>query len=506
MNNNIGLNTTVSPATGMPYVPYSYPVSCPFCITDTLYAERGSRLRSSFLLFSRFCVIMVVMKHSATTDMVNGPLFSGLMKYAWPLMIANALQIFFHTADTIIIGRFCGEKALAAVGSTTPVTIFFTWGFAGLSVGADVLIARMLGAKEKPEKITAAVQTCMIIAVAGGILITTAGIAGSSAFMNLLHTPADILPLSLTYLRIYFLSAFSIGVFDFAAAVLRSGGDTVRPTICLSLCGLLNVILNLIFVIYFHWDVAGVAVASVISQALACIAVMMILLNEESVLKLHTEKWLFDRRSAAMVLHTGIPSALQNMLFSVSNMVVQSGINSFGSTAVAGNAAANAIEEYVYVFVDSFPHAAVTFTGQAAGARKPERIRKILITCLCVCTAGALSIGMICSIFSDPLLALFTAESTVIAAGRERLYHVTLFLFMNGILDIIVSSMRGMNYSAVPAAVTMIGICGIRLSYIFLVFPHYGTLGSLYMCFPLSWLITSLIQFCLWIRVYRRQL
>lgn len=437
-------------------------------------------------------------------DMLHGTLWKNLFRYAFPLMISNALIIFFHSADTIIVGKFAGQRELAAVGSTSPVGIFFTWGFSGLSVGADVLVSQMIGAG-KSDDIQKAVHTSIAIALYGGILMTLLGISCTPLFMRMLSTPEDIFSLSTLYLRIYFLTLLPVSLFDFAAAVLRSKGDTKRPTLYLSVTGLLNVFLNLVFVIVFHWGVAGVAIATVISQTLAAIRILWTLTKEEGNLHLNLRKINPDPSVAMQILKIGIPSALQNMLFSFSNMVVQSSINSFGSVAVAGNAAALAIEDYVYVFVDSFSKAAITFTGQNYGAKNFDNIKKILIHCILITTIGSVLIGYICASYGHHLLYLFTNEQTVIEAGIYRLRYVTFFLFLNGILDVIVGSMRGMGYSTIPTAITMIGIVGIRLSYIFLVFAKTGTLQSLYLCFPISWLITSVIQLCLWHHIYTTQ-
>ncbi|MBR4161966.1 MAG: MATE family efflux transporter [Solobacterium sp.] len=444
------------------------------------------------------------MTKDSNIDMIHGTLWKNLFRYALPLMISNALIIFFHSADTIIVGKFAGQRELAAVGSTSPVSIFFTWGFSGLSVGADVLVSQMIGAG-KSDDIQKAVHTSIAIALYGGILMTVLGVSCTSLFMQILSTPNDIFSLSTLYLRIYFLTLLPVSLFDFAASILRSKGDTKRPTLYLSVTGLLNVFLNLIFVIVFHWGVAGVAIATVISQTLAAILILWALIKEEGDVHLDLRKIRMDPSIAIQTLKIGIPSALQNMLFSLSNMAVQSSINSFGSVAVAGNAAALAIEDYVYVFVDSFPKAAITFTGQNYGAKNYANIKKILMHCLLITTAGSVLIGCFCTVYGKYLLYLFTNEQSVIEAGLYRLRWVTFFLFLNGILDVIVGSMRGMGYSSVPTIITMIGIVGIRLSYIFLVFARIRTLSSLYLCFPLSWLVTSVIQLCLWHHIYVTQ-
>lgn len=444
----------------------------------------------------------ITQKKSDKMDIVNGPLVRNMLYFAWPIMIANILQITFHMADTIVIGRFAGQQGLAAVGTSGPVTIFFMWGLNGLSVGANVLISQLIGEKAE-EKVRNAVFSAVMIGLVFGTAISVFGFFAAGLLMKMLSVPADIMHDAVLYLRLYFLTGIAIGVYDFCAAVLRADGDTRHPTLYLSLAGALNVFLNLLFVIVFHMGVAGVALATIISQYFSMILIIYRLLNENSVIRLDRRRRL-DLSLAGKMLRFGIPSALQNQLFAFSNMVVQSNINTFGTIFVAANTAANAVEEYVYVFVDAFPQASITFTSQMYGAGEHERIRKTTITAFLLCGIGAFLLGCLILVFGNELLGFFTNDPEVIFTGMIRLRWVTFFLFINGLLDVIVGSIRGMGYAVLPTVVTLLGVCGFRILYLFTVFRRFPTPQVLYSCFPLSWVLTLAIQSVLWLRVYNK--
>nr|MCR5793730.1 polysaccharide biosynthesis C-terminal domain-containing protein [Solobacterium sp.] len=285
---------------------------------------------------------------SNNIDIVNGPLAAGILRFAWPLMLSNLLQIAFHSADTLVIGRFAGPAALAAVGTAGPVSIFFTWGLNGLSIGANVIISRLIG-KQDHDSVKQAVCTAFLIGVCSGFIVLCLGTAGAGLFMRLMSVPEDILAYSVLYMRIFFLAAVPVGIYDFCAAVLRSDGDTARATLYLAIGGVINVLLNLLFVIVLHLGVAGVATATVISHWIAAVLILKRLLSYEGIIQLKPKETFFDRSLAAAMLKSGIPSALQNQLFSFSNIMIQSSFNTFGSAVIAANTAALCVEEYVYV-------------------------------------------------------------------------------------------------------------------------------------------------------------
>ena len=307
-----------------------------------------------------------------------------ILLFAWPIMLANILQITFNFADTLVVGNFVSERGLAAVGTTSPITIFFIWGLNGLSLGANVLISRMIGARED-KKLPSAVFSAMTIGLVFGIGVAIFGIVTAPWLLRMLSVPEDIFAQALLYMRIYFLASIGIGVFDFGASILRADGNSKDPTLYLGISGVLNVLLNLLFVALFSWGVAGAALASVISQVVAATLILMKLMKEEGMIGLKRDLSLFDLNLAITMLKYGIPSALQNQLFSFSNMMIQSSINSFGSLFVAANTAANAIEEYVYVFVDAFPLAALTYTSRMYGAKRYKDIFKMTLEVFVIC-------------------------------------------------------------------------------------------------------------------------
>ncbi|MBR3252268.1 MAG: MATE family efflux transporter [Erysipelotrichaceae bacterium] len=441
------------------------------------------------------------MKNKKQLDIVNGPLLSNMMMFVWPIMLANILQITFNFADTIVVGNFGSQKALAAVGTTAPITIFFTWGLQGLSMGANVFISRMIGSG-KTERIKNAIYCALLIGFSAGTIISFIGVIFAQIFLELLETPADIIGYSVSYLRIYFSCCIAIGTFDFATAALRANGDTRRPTLYLAVSGVLNVLLNLLFVVGLGMNVEGVALATVISQFFACaLALNRLIKNNDLIIN----KTLFDKDIVVTMLKYGIPSAIQNQMFSFSNMIIQSSINSFGSDFVAANTAANAIEEYVYVFVDAFPQASLTFTSQLYGAGKIKKIRDMLIMAFVLCWLGAFAIGLVIYLNGPFFLSLMSKDEVIINLGMYRLRYVTLFLFINGLLDVVVNSIRGFGIATLPTIITLFGVCGFRILYIYTYFASHHTAQNLYLCFPLSWLITLFIQSIIWMFVYQRK-
>ncbi len=438
-----------------------------------------------------------------TVDMLNGRLLPNIVRFSLPIMIADLLQICFNTADTMIVGRFCGQQALAAVGGAAPVLVLFTWSLSGVAMGTNVYVSRLLGEGDE-EGVRRAVHTSVFLAVLLGTAVSLAGIAGARFLLQVMSVPAEIIDASALYLRIYFLAVLPIALFDFSAAILRADGDSAHPTVYLGIAGALNVVLNILFVIAFHWDTAGVALASVLSQILSVILILRKLTRLREPLRLFPSRIRIDRECAAAVLKIGLPSALQNSLYSLTNVAVQSSINSFGTAAVAANSAANAIEEYVYIALGGFNQAALTFTGQNTGAGQYKRIVRILIMTLILSGISGALIGWGGYLGGTFFLSMFTAQPQVIQNGMIRLAYVTRWLFLNGLLECFVSSIRGMGVSFLPTAVTLTGIAGFRLLYIAFWFQAHPDLQTLYLCFPLSWLITLAAQAVLWFFTYRK--
>lgn len=437
-------------------------------------------------------------------DMVNGPLLKNVILFALPLMFSNILQLLFNAADIVVVGRFAGEQALAAVGATSSICFLLVTVFNGLSIGSNVVIARSFGAKDD-QKIHDSVHTAMMLSIIGGVVLLIVGQLFSKPLLMMMDTPSDIIDLSALYLRIYFAGMPGFMIYNFGASILRAKGDTKRPMIFLTISGVINVLLNLIFVIFFHMSVAGVALATMLSQLNSAVLVWRVLTDEEGALKLIPKKLKIEKETALDILRIGLPAGVQGMVFSLSNIVVQSSVNTFGSIVVAGNSAANNIEGFVYNIMNAFYQACMTFTGQNIGAKRIDRINKILITCMILIVIAGISAGMSAHGFSDFFLGLYTEDPAVIAAGKIRLSFVALFYVFNGTLDIFVGSLRGMGKASVPTLLSIFGICGVRLIWIWTVFPVQQTLASIYVAFPLSWSITTILQMIYWF-VQRKKL
>lgn len=439
------------------------------------------------------------MKKEKTIDMVHGPLLKNIILFAIPLMLTNLLQMLFNAADTIVVGKFAGQEALAAVGATGSLIFLLTSIFNGLSMGANVVIAKSIGSRSH-EKIVKAVHTSIFISIMGGILLTVLGLFFSKILLGWMATPADIINLSELYMRIYFIGSIPMLVYNFGAAILRSKGDTKRPLYFLIVSGVLNAVLNLFFVIVLKMSVAGVATATVISQTVAAILTIRTLMKAQDETHLDLKAIKMDLQIAMDIMKIGVPAGIQGLVFSLSNVVIQSSINSFNSSViVAGNSAAGNIENFVYIGMMAFTQATVTFTSQNVGARNYPAIKKVLAQTMILTTVSAFLVGLLTYVFGDTILQFYTNEPEVIRVGLIRLKYVALLLFLNGSLDVFVNSMRGMGYSSVPTLVMIAGICGFRLVWLWTIFPMHRTLEVIYLCFPISWIITTLIQGGLWV-------
>ena len=434
---------------------------------------------------------------SRSMDMVNGPLIKNIFIFAMPLMVTYLLQIAFNAADQMVVGKFCGEKALAAVGVCLPLVNLLVSLFNGLSTGANIIIAVQLGKNEK-EGIRDAVHTSFFVALAGGAILTLLGFFLSGPLLRFMGTPEDIIDKSISYMIIYFLGSIPLTVYTFGAAILRAKGDTLRPAIYLSVAGVLNVILNILFVVGFKMDVEGVALATIISEALSAVLITILLIKENDEMKLFLNKIKPNPQHLASILKIGIPAGCQGMLWAVSNIAIQSSINIFGSVAVAGNSAAQNIENFCYVGMQSFSQGITTFTSQCAGAGEPKKIRKLLYVFSALTSAITFALGYMFYKFGPFFLGFFTDSPEVIEAGMIRMFYVVFFLWINALLDIPALSMRGMGYSTTPVIAMLLGIVGVRLIYIATVFQTYKTLNILYLCFPISWVIATIVLFLMW--------
>lgn len=436
--------------------------------------------------------------------MVGGPLLKNVLLFSIPLMFATLLQMLFNAADTVVVGKFAGEAALAAVGATGSLVFLLIALFNGLSIGANVVIAKLFGCGDQ-EQIAKAVHTTMAMALAAGVFLTVFGIAVTKPLLRLMSTPEDIMEQSALYMRIYFGGVLFLVIYNFGSAILRSKGDTTRPLYFLIISGVLNVVLNLLFVIVFHWSVAGVALATVISEAVSAVLVVLVLMGETDATRFIWKKCRMDRGLALEIMRIGIPAGIQGMVFSVSNVVVQSSLNSFGSAAiVAGNSAASNLENFVYIGMDAFSKAAITFTSQNLGAGNKKSVSRIMGLTMILDVGSAVLLGSLVWVFGDFFLRFYTDSPEVIDIGMIRITYVALLLWLNAILDIFICSMRGMGYSTMPTITMILGICGVRLAWLWTVFPRIRELRVIYMCFPISWTITSIVLGVMWCAVYRR--
>lgn len=441
-----------------------------------------------------------------SADMVNGPLLKNIWVFAVPLMLTNFLQMLFNAADTVIVGRFAGQQALAAVGATGSLCFLLVALFNGLSMGSNVLIARYLGANDE-RNVERAVHTAVSMSALSGLLLMVLGYFLSRPLLQLMSTPPDIIDLSVLYMRIYFVGTFFSLIYNFGASILRAKGDTKRPLYFLSFSGVANVLLNMLFVIVFHMSVAGVALATAIAHAISATLVLITLAKQQDATRVSFRKLRIDPTMAWSIIRIGIPAGVQSMMFSVSNVVVQSSINSFGSSAiVAGNSAAGNVESFVYIGTMAFTQACMTFTSQNIGARNYPRVKQTMKLTMMLTVIGAVSISFFVWFFGDFFLGLYTTEAAVVEVGKIRLTYVVLPLVLNGILDVFVSSMRGMGYSMLPTVTMIVGICGVRLTWLLTVFPMFRTLPVIYMCFPISWTVASTVQGIFWHRCHKKLL
>ena len=425
-------------------------------------------------------------------DMCSGPILSKMLAFTLPLMFSSILQLLFNAADIIVVGRYAGKTALAAVGSTTSLINLLTNLFVGLSVGANVTAARFYGAKQDKD-LSETMHTSVAMSIISGAILTLIGVTMAKSMLILMKTDANVLSSATRYLRIYFLGMIPNMVYNFGSAVLRAVGDTKRPLYYLLAAGVINVILNLIFVIGLNMDVAGVAIPTVISQTISAALVLRCLIKETGALKLGVKKIKITFHKLKLILRVGLPAGFQGVVFALSNVVIQSSVNLFGETVVAGNSAAANIEGFVYFAMNAFYQSTISFMSQNFGAKKYDRLNKILFRGeLCVTVVGLL-LGNAAVLFGPQLLGIYAkGDAAVIAAGMVRLKIICGTYALCGIMDVMVGGLRGLGYSVVPMIVSLIGACALRLLWIATVFqmPQYHLIKTVYYSYPITWSIT----------------
>ena len=426
-------------------------------------------------------------------DMCNGTIMDKLISFALPLMISGMLQLMFNAVDIIVVGRFTGSQALAAVGSTTALICTFTNLFIGVSLGANVLAARFY-ASGKTKEMSETVHTAILLALISGIAMSIIGILCARESLVLIATPDDIIGQAALYLRIYFLGMPFFMLYNYGAAILRAVGDTKRPLMYLIAAGTANAVLDLILVIIFKMGVAGVAIGTITSQFISCVLVIRCLCKTDAIYKLYISKLRIKKYYLIQILKVGLPAGIQSTVINFSNVLLQSSVNSFGEIAMAGYTAANNILGFLYVSVNSVTQACMSFTSQNYGVRKVKRIDKVLVDCAILSIIVSVVIGGGSYLLGHQILGIYTKQEDVIQCGMEILSISTIPYFLCGLMDMIPGSMRGVGYSAVPMLLSIIGTVGTRLVWIYGVFPEHRSLYVLFMSYPVSWGLTIVMQ------------
>ena len=444
------------------------------------------------LLFLRY-ERMKNMAKSYEMDMCNGPILGKVLTYSIPLMLSGVLQLLFNAADVIVVGRFAGSQSLAAVGSTSSLINLLINVFIGLSIGANVLVARYYGAKNDRD-MSETIHTAITVSLMSGLFLVFLGLFTSRFWLELMGTPDDVIDKSTIYMRIYFAGMPATMVYNFGSAILRAIGDTKRPLYFLTVAGVINAALNIFFVTQLQMDVAGVALATVISQCISCVMVLSCLIRTESSYQLSLKKLRIRPAYLLQIFQVGIPAGIQSTVITFSNVLLQSSVNSFGSTAMAGYTAANNIFGFLYTAINSVSQACMSFTSQNYGAGKKKRMDLVLRDCLILTVVIGLLMGGGAYLFGPELLHIYTSDEAVIACGMEILLYTTVTYFLCGIMDLIPGALRGMGRSAVPMLLSVIGTVGTRIVWIYLIFPAHRSLSVLFISYPVSWLATIIMQ------------
>ena len=437
--------------------------------------------------------------------MCEGSILPKMLKFAIPLMLSSILQLMFNAADVIVVGKFAGDNSLAAVGCTGSLINLLINLFVGLSVGTNVMAARHHGARQKQE-LKATVHTSVTIAAYSGIVLTAVGVLFTKGILELMGTPEAVLPLAALYLRIYFAGMIPNMLYNFGSAVLRAVGDTRRPMYYLMSAGVINVILNLIFVIVLKMDVAGVALATIISQTISAVLVIKCLITTDSDIRLELRSLGIDGRELKNIIRIGLPAGLQGCIFSLSNVVIQSSINSFGEIVVSGSSACSNLEGFVYVAMNAFHQAALAFISQNMGAGKYSRVRRIMICAIICVTVTGIVLGQLEIGFGRSLLGIYTDSPEVVEAGLARMRIIDSTYFLCGLMDVMVGVLRGIGYSVMPMIVSLIGACGTRLVWIATVFriERFHKVETVYVSYTISWFLTFAVHLLCFLAIRKK--
>ena len=437
-------------------------------------------------------------KNKYEIDMCNGSIMDKLISFSLPLMLTSILQLMFNAVDIIVVGHYTGSEALAAVGSTTALINIFTNLFIGVSLGANVLAARYFAAGQDKE-MSEAVHTAIALALVSGVIMAFVGVGATRLALEVMETPANVIDQSVLYMRIYFMGMPFFMLYNYGAAILRAVGDTKRPLMFLAVSGMANVVLDLALVIVVPLGVAGVAIGTVASQMISCILVIRCLCKTESSYQLRFSRLAIKSVYLKRIFQVGIPAGIQSTVINFSNAMLQSSVNSFGSTAMAGYTAANNVMGFLYAAVNAVTQACMSFTSQNYSVRKPKRMDRVLVDCMILSVGVSVVFGVGAYVFGSQILKIYTTDAEVIQCGLEILSITTVPYFLCGIMDLIPGALRGMGHSAVPMILSVIGTVGTRIIWIYLIFPQHRSLYFLFISYPGSWIATILLQaVCFW--------
>ena len=447
---------------------------------------------------------------SQAGDLTSGPMLKKIILFSLPLAASSFLQLLFNAADVVVVGRFVGSAALAAVGSNGALINLLVNLFVGLALGANVVAARCYGAKDD-QGVHEAVQTAVTLSLVGGVLMAFVGFFAAHGLLELMSSPEDVIDLATLYLKIYFIGMPMTMLYNFNASLLRAVGDTRRPLVCLAVAGVINVVLNLLFVIVFQMSVAGVALATILSQTVSAIMVTVLLVKEEGAMHLDLRHLGFHKKALLQIIQIGLPAGLQSVIFNISNVMIQSSINSFGADVVAANTAAGNLDSFIYTACNSVYHASMTFTIQNLGAGKPERIKPVYRDCILTVLLIGVPMCALLYFFGQPLLGIYIAKddpayASVIASGMVRVTYMGMTYFVCGIMETCCGMVRGLGRSWMPMVVTIFGACVLRIIWIYTIFQTHHTLDVLYLSYPVSWVVTSAVHVLCFVLIYRRMM
>ena len=436
-------------------------------------------------------------------DMTNGPLLGKIFIFAIPVILSGVLQLLFNAADTIVVGRYAGSDSLAAVGSTTSIISLLVNFFVGISIGVNAVTAMLIGNRDN-EGISETVHTAMVTSVISGLILVFIGVVFTKPILIIMGSPENVLAKSVLYLRIYFLGMPVMMLYNFGSAVLRAFGDTKSPLIYLCIGGIVNVLLNLVFVIIFDMDVAGVGVATIVAQCISAFLTILKFIKTDDLYKIHIKKLKIHKKRLAQIFKIGIPAGLQSSVFSVSNMIIQSSVNSFGAAVMAGNAASSSLDNMLYIALNAFNQASLTFTSQNYGAGKIKRIKKVLIDSEFLVIIIGIALGAAMAFKAEALVSIYSKDPEVIKYGLERFYIMCATYFLCGMMDTFTGVLRGIGYSLSSMIISIACVCGVRLMFVFTYFPYHRTFRTIFISYPLSWFAAIVLETFVFVYAYRK--